>query len=140
MRNLFFALFLFLPTLASSQDITKGLWFNEEKEAKIQFYTQNGKLYGKIVWLKQTHENGKERTDLNNPKSELRTKPIVGLVFLTGFEKDGDKAWKNGKIYDPKSGKTYSSNIKEEGKNQLNIRGYVGVAALGKTTKFTRAE
>ena len=48
---------LFLLSLLSpflmAQDITQGLWFNEEKEAKIQFYEQGGKLYGKIVWLKE---------------------------------------------------------------------------------------
>lgn len=117
-----------------AQDITKGLWFNEEKEAKIQFYEQGGKLYGKLVWIK----DDKGRLDQNNPKAELKSKPLLGLVFLSGFEKDG-KNWKNGEIYDPKSGKTYSSNIKWAGENQLNVRGYVGIAAMGKTTKFTRA-
>lgn len=125
---------MFVVNSVFAQDITKGLWWNEEKEAKIQFFEQNGKLYGKLVWLK---EEGK--TDKNNPKVELRNKPLNGLVFLKNFEKDG-KNWKGGEIYDPKSGKTYSSNIKWDGDNKLNIRGYVGVAALGKTTKFTRVD
>lgn len=135
---IFLILSLFSPFLMA-QDITKGLWFNEEKEAKIQFYEQGGKLYGKIVWLKEPQDNGKDKTDKNNPKPELRNKPVVGLVILTGFEKDG-KNWKNGDIYDPKSGKTYSSTIKWAGDRQLNIRGYIGVSLIGKTTKFTRAE
>lgn len=133
-----FVLCLLSPILMA-QDITKGLWFNEEKEAKIQFYEQGGKLCGKIVWLKEPQDNGKDKTDKNNPKPELRNKPVVGLVILTGFEKDG-KNWKNGDIYDPKSGKTYSSTIKWAGDRQLNIRGYIGVSLIGKTTKFTRAE
>lgn len=126
-------------SLLMAQDITQGLWFNEEKEAKIRFYEQGGKLYGKIVWLKEPQANGKDKTDKNNPKPELRSKPIVGLVVLTGFEKDG-KNWKNGDIYDPKSGKTYSSIIKWAGDRQLNIRGFIGVSLIGKTTRFTRAE
>jgi len=132
------ALFMF-PSFLMAQDITQGLWFNEEKEAKIRFYEQEGRLYGRIVWLKEPQANGKDKTDKNNPKPELRSKPIVGLVILTGFEKDG-KNWKNGDIYDPKSGKTYSSNIKWAGDKQLNIRGYIGVSLIGKTTRFTRAE
>lgn len=134
-----FAFSLFSPFLMA-QDITQGLWFNEEKEAKIQFYEQGGKLYGKIVWLKEPKDNnGKDKTDRNNPKPELRSKPIIGLVILTGFKKDG-KNWENGDIYDPKSGKTYSSTIKWAGDRQLNIRGYIGVSLIGKTTRFTRAE
>lgn len=137
----FFAVLVFslFFQFSMAQDITKGLWFNEEKEGKIQFFEQDGKLYGKIVWLKEPKENGKDKTDKNNPKPELRNKPVVGLVFLSGFEKDG-KNWKNGEIYDPKSGKTYSSTIKWAGEKQLNIRGFIGVSLIGKTTKFTRAE
>ena len=129
---------VFVGHFVFAQDITKGLWFNEEKEAKIQFYEQEGKLFGKITWLKDQKDNGKDKTDKNNSKPELRNKPIVGLVILKDFVKDG-KNWKDGEIYDPKSGKTYSSTIKWSGENQLNIRGFIGVALVGKTTKFTRA-
>ncbi|MCD8538987.1 MAG: DUF2147 domain-containing protein [Leadbetterella sp.] len=115
----FFTLFLLSPFLMA-QDITEGLWFNEEKDAKIRFYEQDGKLFGKITWLKEPKENGKDRVDKHNPRPELRNKPLAGLVFLTGFEKDG-KNWKNGEIYDPKSGKTYASSIKWAGDRQLNI-------------------
>lgn len=129
----------FCANLVFAQDITKGLWFNEDKDAKIQFYEQGDKLYGKIVWLKNPKEDGKDRTDKLNPKAELKGKPLNGLVFLKGFEKDGSN-WKNGEIYDPKSGKTYSSTIKWAGSNQLNIRGFIGVSLIGKTTKFTKAD
>lgn len=129
---------VFAGNFVFGQDITKGLWFNEEKEAKIQFFEIEGKLFGKITWLKEPKDNGKDKTDKNNPNPDLRNKPIVGLVILKDFDKDG-KNWKNGEIYDPKSGKTYSSTIKWSGENQLNIRGFIGVALVGKTTKFTRA-
>ena len=140
MKRLFVVLmFSFCVSHVFAQDITKGLWFNEEKEAKIQFYEQGGKLFGKIVWLKEPKENGKDKTDKNNPKPELRDKPVNGLTFLKGFEKDG-KNWKNGEIYDPKSGKTYSATIKWSGEKELNIRGFIGVSLIGKTTRFTRAD
>lgn len=138
MRNLLaIVLMVCVAQVVYAQDITKSLWFNEEKEAKIQFYEQDGKLFGKIVWLKEPKENGKDKTDKNNSKQELRGKPIVGLVILKNFKKDG-KGWEDGEIYDPKSGKTYSSTIKWSGENQLNIRGFIGVSLVGRTTKFTR--
>ena len=133
---LLFLITTLFPPFLMEQDITRGVWFNEEKEAKIRFYEQDGKLYGKIVWLKEP--KSQTMTDTNNPRPELRGRPLIGLVILKGFEKDG-KNWKNGDIYDPKSGKTYSSTIKWAGENQLNIRGYIGVSLMGKTTTFTRA-
>lgn len=137
-KNALILFLVFAGNFVFGQDITKGLWFNEEKEAKIQFFEKEGKLFGKITWLKEPKDNGKDKTDKNNPNPDLRSKPIVGLVILKNFDKDG-KNWKNGEIYDPKSGKMYSSTIKWSGENQLNIRGFIGVALVGKTTKFTRA-
>lgn len=136
-KNTLILFLIFVGNFAFAQDITKGLWFNEEKEAKIQFYELEGRLFGKITWLKEPKDNGKDKTDKNNSNPELRNKPIVGLVILKNFVKDG-KNWKDGEIYDPKSGKTYSSSIKWSGENQLNIRGFIGVSLVGKTTKFTR--
>jgi uncharacterized protein (DUF2147 family) len=138
MKKLTFV-FLFLANLAFGQDITKGLWYNEGKEAKIQFYEEEGRLFGKITWLKSPKIDGKDKTDTANENPKFRNRPLVGLVILKNFKKDG-KNWKDGEIYDPKSGKTYSSTIKWAGENNLNIRGFIGVALVGKTTKFTRAE
>lgn len=140
MKKILLVLFAFFTVnFAFAQDITKGLWFNDDKTGKIQFYEQGGKLYGKIVWLKEPTEDGKPKTDKFNPVASKRSNPLNGLVFLTGFEKDG-KNWKGGKIYDPESGKTYSSTIKWDGDRKLNVRGFIGVSLIGRTTYFTRAD
>jgi uncharacterized protein (DUF2147 family) len=127
-------LLLLLSGAAFSQDITEGTWTNQEKDGKFRFELREGKLYGKIVWLK----NG-EVKDSKNPDPKLREKSIVGLVFLKHFHRDG-KNWKGGEIYDPKSGKTYSASIKWAGANALDVRGYVGISLVGRTTRFTRVE
>lgn len=121
-----------------AQKITDGIWWNEEKTSRVQFYEQNGKIYGKIVWLKEPTENGKPKTDKNNPKEDLRSKPLMGLVFLKGFEKDGDNYWEDGTIYDPRNGKTYSSEMKLVNADQLDVRGYIGISLIGRTSEFTR--
>ncbi|MFT4733649.1 MAG: hypothetical protein ACI9DJ_000984 [Algoriphagus sp.] len=135
--------FLFMLALisfcTSAQSITDGTWFNEEKDGRIQFYIQADKLYGKIAWLQKPEENGKSRLDVNNPKASDAKKPLLGLVFLKGFVKDGTKAWEDGTIYDPKSGKTYSSTIDAANPDRLDVRGFVGFSFLGRTTVFTRA-
>jgi uncharacterized protein (DUF2147 family) len=117
-----------------------GVWMTGGKEpAKIQIYKSGKKYYGKIIWLKNPTENGKQRTDGNNPDEAKRNNPIIGLELLTGFRFDGDDEWKGGDIYDPESGKTYSSYMYLKDKNTLKVRGYVGISLFGRTESWTRA-
>ncbi len=119
-------------------DKIEGTWFNDIKDAKIQIYKSNdGKFYGKIIWLKEPVKNGKPKLDDKNRNEKLQKQPIVGLVILKGFEKDGD-TYEDGTIYDPENGKTYDCKITYKGKT-LSIRGYVGISMFGRTTVWERA-
>jgi uncharacterized protein (DUF2147 family) len=121
-------------------DAIERLWYNEEKTSKIQVYKAvDGKFYGKIAWLKVTEENGKPRTDSKNPNDALKNTPLLGLLILKGFKKDGDDQYTGGTIYDPKNGKTYSCKITRNG-DKLNVRGYIGFSLIGRTTTWTKAE
>ena len=121
-----------------ADDIT-GNWLTGGKEpAKIQIYKSGEKFSGKIVWLKNPIENGKQRVDANNPDKAKRSNPIIGLVMFTGFKFDGNDEWKGGDIYDPESGKTYSSYLYLKDKNTLKVRGYVGISLFGRTETWAR--
>jgi uncharacterized protein (DUF2147 family) len=124
---------------SQNADAVLGNWLNEEKDAKIQVYKTGNKYYGKIVWLKVPNEaDGKTpKKDKKNNAEALRNRPILNLVILTNFSYD-DGEWEDGDIYDPKSGKTYSSKMKLKADN-LEIRGYVGISLLGRTTVWTRS-
>jgi uncharacterized protein (DUF2147 family) len=135
----FFAALLFCSACLKAQDLTIGSWYNAEKTAIIKFYVESEKIFGKIIWLKEPQTNGKNKTDENNSDKTLRTRPIMGLVFLKNFKKDGASKWAGGTIYDPNNGKTYSCKITMEGDSKLNIRGYVGLSMFGRTSVFTRA-
>jgi uncharacterized protein (DUF2147 family) len=118
-------------------DPIEGVWFNDKKDAKIQIYKNNdGKFYGKIIWLKEPLKAGKAKLDENNPKSELQTQPIVGKIILKECEKDGN-TYDDGTIYDPENGKTYDCTLKLKG-NVLSLRGYVGISWFGRTTEWER--
>lgn len=93
--------------------------------AKLQFYETNGKLFGKIVWLKDPNKNGKPLVNQFNPNDKFKSTPLLGLVFLKNFQKGGEKAWKDGTIYDPNSGKVYASNMKLVSPTQLEVRAYI---------------
>ena len=130
---------LLAGTAANAQsDKIEGTWFNDIKDAKIQIYKSNdGKFYGKIIWLKEPVKNGKPKLDEKNRNEKLQKQPIVCLVILKGFEKDGD-TYEDGTIYDPENGKTYDCKITYKGKT-LSIRGYVGISMFGRTTVWERA-
>lgn len=126
-------------------DKIQGTWLNEEGTAQVQIFravngSYAGKYYGKIVWLKVTEENGKPRTDINNPDKSKQSTPLMGLLLLKDFSYDSDdEEWSGGTIYDPKSGKTYSSYMALDG-NKLNVRGYIGISIIGRTTVWTRVK
>lgn len=120
-----------------------GIWLNQEGTAHVQISRQDSKssvpkYVGKIVWLKEPNENGRPRTDKNNPSASKRTVPLMGLVLLKDFVFDADdNEWTDGTIYDPKNGKTYSCNMTLEG-NKLNVRGYIGISLIGRTAVWTK--
>lgn len=93
----------------------------------------NGELTGKIVKLFANPEAVCEKCE-----GALKGKPVVGMTILTGLKKDGEE-WEGGKILDPKSGKVYSAKAKlTEGGKKLEVRGFLGVALLGRTQTWER--
>jgi uncharacterized protein (DUF2147 family) len=129
-----------LNVIALAQtDPIEGIWLNEEKDAKIQIYKgRDGLFYGKIIWLKEPTENGAAKLDKKNPKEAGRKQPILGLIILKKFEKDGS-TYDDGTVYDPQNGKTYDATINYKGKT-LALRGYVGISLFGRTATWERTQ
>ncbi len=132
------SLLMSVATYAQSSKAVVGKWLNEEKDGKIEIYEAGGKFYGKLVWLKRTYEaDGKTlRKDEKNKDEKLRSRTLLNAVILYGFVFD-DGEWVDGNVYDPKSGKTYSSKMKIKNGN-LEVRGYVGTPMFGRTAVFTK--
>ena len=134
-----------LPTVTAQKtnaDDVIGKWLNEDEDAHIEITKKNNEFFGKVVWIKDNidQETGKEKLDKLNPDESLRSRPRLGLEILTNFVFDGEDRWEDGKIYDPKSGKTYSCYMKFIEKDKLKIRGFIGVTLIGKTTYWTRVK
>ena len=136
------------PALGADKDAVLGVWLNQEKDAHIEIVPCDGTFCGRIVWLKEPNypEGSKDgvpgtpKLDHNNPDPALRKTPVIGLVMMHGFEYAGDNLWKGGKVYDPKNGKTYSGKLRLISRNQLDLRGYIGISLLGRTAAWTRVE
>ena len=132
---------MLFATAAWSQSLSPvGVWTNQDGKAKFEIYPCGDKLCGKIISLKEPNKDGKPKVDENNPEKKLQNRPLQGLVFLKGFEYDGDNKWDEGTIYDPESGKTYSCYMKMLDKEQLEVKGYIGFSLIGKSQNWTRVK
>ncbi|WP_040664386.1 DUF2147 domain-containing protein [Nafulsella turpanensis] len=134
-----FVVLLSFSARAQSPDDITGLWWNAEKTAKIEVYKEKGKYFGKIVHLVEPNENGKPKVDKENPDAKLKNRKLDGLVILEDLEYDEDNEYEDGKIYDPKSGKTYSANAELNG-DKLDLRGYIGISLIGRTSTWERVK
>ena len=134
------------PLRAASDDIL-GTWFNQDKDARIEIFKCGNDYCGKIVWLKEpTYPAGSTegtpgtaKIDYKNPDPARRKVSLMDLQIVQGLQSSGDNLWKNGKIYDPDSGKTYSAKATLAAYDQLDLRGFIGFSLLGRTEKWTRA-
>ncbi|KKX50671.1 DUF2147 domain-containing protein [Sphingobacterium sp. IITKGP-BTPF85] len=115
-----------------------GKWQNPSGEGRIEIYKKGEKYFGKLYWLKEPNDaQGKIKKDVKNPDKNLQSRQVQGLEILTNFSKDGN-VYQDGKIYDPKTGKTYSCKMTLQGTDKLDIRGYVGVSLFGRTESWKR--
>lgn len=91
--------------------------------------------------IPEKYENGAPPKDDENPDPALRERSILGLTIMSGLRYDaGENEWNGGRIYDPKSGKTYDCYVwMEDREDMLFMKGYVvGIRWLGKSTEWTR--
>lgn len=146
MKNLILSLgFILFATFAFAQDDEGdrliGVWEPSHSKAKVKIEKISGKYYGKIVWLREpTFEDGTPKTDRNNPDESMREVPIKGYRILKDLEYVGKEEWTNGTIYDPENGNTYSGTIKMVDENTLDLRGYVGAKAFGRSDTWKRLQ
>lgn len=135
-----------LPAGAANPDDILGLWNTENRDAKVEIFKCGHKYCGKIIWLKEPDypagskegTPGSPKLDHNNPDPSLRSRPVLGLQFMTDFAFAGDNQWKGGRLYDPEKGKTYKGKMTLVSPNELDLRGFVGISLLGRTSRWTR--
>jgi len=138
--------------IAADGDAILGLWAtdpeDENGQAHVEISIQDGKYVGKIVWLEEPvypddddgGMAGRKKVDRENPDPDLQDRPVLGLEMLHGFVYAGKNQWKKGKIYDPGNGKTYKSKIKLGDDGVLDVRGYIGISLVGRTSEWTRVK
>jgi uncharacterized protein (DUF2147 family) len=95
---------------------------------------QPSRLCGDIVWLKTPNSpSGEPLRDISNPDPALRGRAVLGLPFLRDFQRVEAGRWSGGKIYDPKSGKTYDAKMQLNPDGTLKLEGCVAVFCQAQT-------
>ncbi|MFA0922263.1 DUF2147 domain-containing protein [Xanthomonas fragariae] len=149
MRKTFKTLILALPLataslLAQAADYSPaGRWKTiDDETGKPKSVVQieqsgTGTLSGKVVEILQSDKGPNPLCDKCD--GALKGKPIKGMTILWGLKPDGTAVWSGGSVLDPAKGKTYKAKVTlTDGGKKLQMRGYVGIEALGRTQTWIR--
>jgi uncharacterized protein (DUF2147 family) len=101
-----------------------GRWVTAEKDAVVAIAKCGKALCGRIEKFLIAPAGGNDQRDINNTDPAKRGRKLLGAAILYGLSADGD-AW-HGQVYDPKSGKTYTSKVRRKPDGTLEVKGCVG--------------
>lgn len=129
--KLLFAVLLTFISLNSFGQSVEGKWITiddktNKKKSIVELYKEDGKLYGKIVYLfpREGREPDAKCTECTDDR---KGEPLLGLQIVRDL-KEENGTWKGGTIVDPENGKIYTLKlwVDEKNNNSLNVRGYIG--------------
>jgi uncharacterized protein (DUF2147 family) len=127
---------------AQQKDDVVGYWISAQKNVIVQIYPDSIGFRGKLVWFDDTDDPSKPmhtRLDVNNPVPALRSRLVLGMDVLKGLVFDPRcRCWKDGKIYDVMTGKTWDAGITREETDRLRVRGYWHFQVFGRSMIFSR--
>ncbi|MCL6247200.1 MULTISPECIES: DUF2147 domain-containing protein [Acinetobacter] len=109
----------------------------KQPKAIVKFTEQkNGTLSASI----QSVLTPGEENACKKCEGPYHNKSLKGLRIVTGLKNVGGTSYESGSILDPQSGKTYKLKGQlADGGKKLELRGFIGVAALGRNQTWIRA-
>lgn len=116
------AVALAAPVLAA-EPIT-GRWVTGEKDAVVGIAKCGEALCGRIERFLVAPAGGNDQRDVKNADPAKRDRKLIGTAILYGLTADGG-VWR-GQVYDPKSGRTYSSEVRRKDSATLEVKGCFG--------------
>ncbi|REG99705.1 DUF2147 domain-containing protein [Flavobacterium aquicola] len=141
-RSIVFGLVMCFSMIFNAQGQTVlGKWKtidDETGEAKsiVEVYEKSGKVYAKVVEILRAEHKKDVCTKCDGAE---KNKPILGMVIMNGLKKDGEE-YNGGTILDPENGKKYKCYITLESPDKLKLRGYIGIALVGRTQYWIRVK
>lgn len=133
------------PAIAFAQATPVGVWKTiddktQTERSQLRISETGGVLSGKIEKLLAA--DAKQDAVCDKCSDDRKDKPMIGLEVLRGVKKGSDdNTWDGGTILDAAEGKIYKVRLQPiEGGQKLEVRGYVGFPALGRTQTWIRVE
>ena len=123
-KYILFIILSFLNSNIFADDNIFGYWLTSGSIFKIE--DCNNQVCGKIVTVfVEDGVDPESVLDENNKDKSLRKRTIIGIDLLSEFEiKNKDqKTFKGGRIYDPRSGNSYKSNLYLNDNGILKVEG-----------------
>lgn len=143
-KTVFAALLGLASSLAFAQMSPVGLWRTIDDETKtekslVRITEAGGVMTGKVEKIADPAKAG---STCDKCTDERKDKPVLGMTILRGVKASSDgSTWEGGDILDPNNSKIYKVRMKPiDGGKQMEVRGFIGVALLGRTQTWVRVE
>jgi uncharacterized protein (DUF2147 family) len=144
MQRWIILLLAWCTSAALAQSTPAGLWrtiddHTGKEKSLVRIVEVNGEFRGTIEKL--FREPGEDpNPNCEKCTGDKKNKPVIGMMILTGLKKDNGQ-WAGGEILDPQNGKIYRCKAWLENKgHDLHVRGFIGMALLGRTQIWKREE
>ncbi|MEO0588926.1 MAG: DUF2147 domain-containing protein [Pseudomonadota bacterium] len=111
------------PAAANAADPIAGRWITEDRDAVITIGPCGSSTGGRISEFLVPPPDGPDQRDIYNPDPAKKKRRLKGLAVLSGFAEE-DTLWR-GRIYDPKTGKSYRSVVRRKGANAIEVKGCI---------------
>lgn len=137
---IFIVSFAYLPSSLAMGHSPEGRWITiddktGEKRAVVKLALSGSTLNGRIV---KVYPQKGDTGICSKCPGQFKDKPIKGIAFIWGLTKEKDHdVWSGGSILDPKTGKIYRAKVSFN-HSKLNVRGYIGISAIGRTQTWIR--
>lgn len=113
-----------------------GNWVTQDGDAVVTISKCGASYCGRISRFIVAPPDGLDQRDINNPDKAKRKRKLLGLPVLYSFREDDD-VWR-GRIYDPKTGKSYRSVLERQNATTLKVKGCIG--PFCQTQRWKRAQ
>ncbi|MET4082628.1 uncharacterized protein (DUF2147 family) [Pedobacter sp. UYP30] len=124
------------------ENLILGKWMSTQKNLIVNVYKEGNEFRAKVAWFSDKDNPAKpmaSRTDWRNPDENLQQRKLLGMDILKDLQYNPDsKRWEDGQIYDPLSGREWSSVVYFDDQGHLKVKGYWHFEFISKTLTFNR--
>jgi len=126
--------------MAIAQSGIEGTWKTIDDEtgnpkSHIKIEQKDGKYYGTVTKILTDRQDAK----CNLCDDHRKDQPVMGMQIVEGLKPYKDY-YSYGKILDPNNGKVYKCSVWMDNEDQLTVRGYIGISALGRSQNWYRVK